>query len=520
MSHDSFLDDESTSGPEIEGGEPSVTESLESGGPAPSKKRNGMKVAFADSRSRVTAAISVALVFAVFIIFVFALGGDDSDPTEGLAKVPKSPRSLDKTTGGDESAEYTRLASEAEKSQAEAAKSEGASFVPSLVGAQRANELSDVDPLDEDLRGDGSGLRGPGEVTMGLDDVVIDEPPPLPIEEPVEEPAKEPEQEASYDESDIDRIRREMRAEFEEQAALAYQAAIARENARRAALYNGFSPEETEAQILGFSQQLLTQSRPQGMLVAEWSGMDTSNADAEAATDLGFQPQGSLSPTTSADSGASSSSPGVEAESEECPYRLASTAEVDYAVMLSRADSDIGGYVRAQIAGGPRSGAILLGTFSPTGEFLQVGFETMVIDGHAYPVDAYAVDPERGQQAAVRSSINRHIAARLSGAFLQTFADTYSAVVREAGTRVVITDEGTPIESNDGYTSEQIIAIAGADAIGEGTGVISEIFGRNTTVVLDRGAEIGVLFVDQVCSETDPEASRAMLGTQLEKVYP
>ena len=488
---------------------------IEDQGAAPVKGRKfGGGVAFADSRSRVWAALTTALFLSIFVIIFIFTGGSEEDDV-GAARVQGAPRTLDKTTGGDESPEYTRLASDVEKTRAEHAKERGDSFVPSLVGAQRTNELTAVDPLDEDLRGDGSSLRDSDAVIMGLDDVVVEEPPPLPIEEPliVDEPD---EPEPTYSETDVDRLRREMRDEFAEQAALAYQAAIARENARRAALYNGFTPEESEAQILGFAQQIMAQKALTGMGFVEWgddsegAGLTSGGAGSDASSTL----RPDSAPAGVIDASIAGSEP------QQGGYLVAQVADVDYAVMLSAADSDAPGFVRAQVVSGRRNGAVLLGSFAVAGDYLQINFTTMVWGGQSYTVDAYAVDPLQGQRAAVRSDVDRHIASRLSGAFLQTFADTYAEVVRESGTRVVVLPDGSQVEETDSFTSEEILAISAGDAVGESTGVIREIFDRETTVTLDAGSEIGVLYVGSTYSDDLPRSLSAGIGTTEVQVYP
>ena len=80
--------------------------------------------------------------------------------------------------------------------------------------------------------------------------------------------------------------------------------------------------------------------------------------------------------------------------------------------------------------------------------------------------------------------------------------------------------DGSQVEETDSFTSEEILAISAGDAVGESTGVIREIFDRETTVTLDAGSEIGVLYVGSTYSDDLPRSLSAGIGTTEVQVYP
>jgi len=111
---------------------------------------------------------------------------------------------------------------------------------------------------------------------------------------------------------------------------------------------------------------------------------------------------------------------------------LLSAGSIEYAQLLTEANTDVPGPILAQIVTGPFQGARLIGTFEETYNYLTLNFDTVVLDGVDYSVDAVAIDPETTLPGVV-TDINRRYFTRVvlpvAAEFIAGFADALGLLV-------------------------------------------------------------------------------------------
>ena len=67
---------------------------------------------------------------------------------------------------------------------------------------------------------------------------------------------------------------------------------------------------------------------------------------------------------------------------------------IEYAQLMTEANTDAPGPVLAQIVSGPLAGSRAIGSFKASDEYITLQFNTVVVDGIAYGTDAIALDPK------------------------------------------------------------------------------------------------------------------------------
>lgn len=174
-----------------------------------------------------------------------------------------------------------------------------------------------------------------------------------------------------------------------------------------------------------------------------------------------------------------------------------------YAEMISRANSDAPGPVLARILQGELEGATLIGSFQTVRNALVISFDRMTVrttrDGvevnETVPISTVAVDTSH-IGTALATSVDRHLFQKLAIGFTAGFAQGFGNALAESGRTIIRTDGGTVIESSlDMKTEEQLLS-AGGQAVSEAGNILMDEFGkRPTTVIVESGTPIGILFL-------------------------
>ncbi len=174
-----------------------------------------------------------------------------------------------------------------------------------------------------------------------------------------------------------------------------------------------------------------------------------------------------------------------------------------YAVLVGRADSDVPGPVIAKILQGDYKGATLVGSFKKAGENLVISFTKMTVEKSAsgeeinetVAINAVAVDTAN-IGTGLSTSVDRHLFEKLAIGFTSAFAQGFGQAVSNKGSTTYIGPSGTFTTSNGNLdTREQLLSASGS-AIAKGGQILDSEFGnRPTTVVVDGGTAIGVLFL-------------------------
>lgn len=196
------------------------------------------------------------------------------------------------------------------------------------------------------------------------------------------------------------------------------------------------------------------------------------------------------------------------AESSSDIEVLLPAGTIEYARLVTEANSDVPGPVLAEVATGPLRGGRLIGSFTSTGRLLTLSFNTIVIDGIDYPVTGVAIDPETtlpGVASDVNPRYIRRVVLPAAAEFITEFSDAISDSGR---TSIVISgDSVSETTSNDDLSDDQEVA-SGISAAGEELEEILDdaVDNIEPLVRVRAGTSVGVLFTTSVIDQSRSQA--------------
>ncbi len=171
--------------------------------------------------------------------------------------------------------------------------------------------------------------------------------------------------------------------------------------------------------------------------------------------------------------------------------------EIFYGQIVTQASSDIDGPVLARIFSGPMRGAKILGSFQRAEQnALILSFDTMVIDGIDYQIDAVAVDPKTTSPGIV-TDVNYHLFKRVILPGAAAFIEGIASAFAERENSVTVTGDVIVEEQEDLNTGGKI-----ATGIEESARVVGEVLEdeadrvEEPTVIVAAGTAVGILFVE------------------------
>lgn len=180
---------------------------------------------------------------------------------------------------------------------------------------------------------------------------------------------------------------------------------------------------------------------------------------------------------------------------------------IEYAQLITEANTDVPGPILAEVLTGPFKGARLIGTFESTYNYLTLNFNRIVLDGVDYNADAVAVDPKT-TLPGMATDINRRYFQRVVLPVAAEFVTGFTQALSESGTTSIIIsgDTTTQTTSNQDRSSDQEVALGIATAGKEFAGIIDEIKQNNPQLIRVRaGTPMGILFVESVTDSEDEE---------------
>lgn len=174
---------------------------------------------------------------------------------------------------------------------------------------------------------------------------------------------------------------------------------------------------------------------------------------------------------------------------------------IEYAQLITEANTDAPGPVLAQILTGPLKGGRLIGTFSSTSKFLTLNFNTVVVDGIDYAADSVAIDPDTTLPGVVTEIDNRYLKRVLlpgAAAFIEGLTE---AIADSGRTTIEIRNsDGSSSTTTEGTSGTNQEVASGIAEAGEEMGEILDDIADETEPMIRvaAGTPIGVLFVASV----------------------
>jgi len=171
---------------------------------------------------------------------------------------------------------------------------------------------------------------------------------------------------------------------------------------------------------------------------------------------------------------------------------------IEYGQSVIEANTDAPGPVMAQIISGPLRGSRVIGSFTSTDDYITLNFNTIVIDGIDYPIEAVAIDPNTTLPGMVTEIDHRYfkrIILPMAAEFVTGFADALS----ESGTTSVYISDSSVTQSSSNKSSEQEVA-SGVSEAGDKLSEILDEEAENTKPMLRlaSGTPMGILFIAPV----------------------
>lgn len=200
---------------------------------------------------------------------------------------------------------------------------------------------------------------------------------------------------------------------------------------------------------------------------------------------------------------------------EEIDNIIIPAGTIEYAQLITEANTDAPGPILAQIASGPLAGSRLIGTFSSTDNYLVLNFNQIVIDGVSEAANAVAIDPNTTLPGMV-TEIDRRYLKRIILPAAAAFVEGLAEAVSESGTTTIFIDGDTVAQSTSDTDNQQEVA-SGIEEAGESLSDILEEEADSTRPMLRiaAGTPIGIMFVTPVIEGDDLEEENQRQQQQL-----
>lgn len=202
----------------------------------------------------------------------------------------------------------------------------------------------------------------------------------------------------------------------------------------------------------------------------------------------------------------------LKAEAKEEAKALVPAGTVNYAQLLTEANSDVPGPILAQILSGPLAGGRAIGRFQVMNDYIVLTFNLVTLKGKEYAINALALDPDTTLGAMATEVDHRYFSRVLlpaAGSFMSSFGSALSS----GDTTTSQTDSGFVVnEAKKGYKEA---TFAGLGQAGQ---TIAQFFQQQaqqtkTLVRVGVGTSMGLFFLGSVFDPSVVKPANPMLGT-------
>ena len=174
---------------------------------------------------------------------------------------------------------------------------------------------------------------------------------------------------------------------------------------------------------------------------------------------------------------------------------------IEYAQLITEANTDAPGPILAQIVTGPLKGGRLIGSFTSTGRFLTLNFNTIILDGVDFAANAIAIDPETTLPGVV-TDIDRRYFQRIILPAAAEFVEGLTEAISESGTTTIVINDndGSSTSTSTGAQDSRQEVASGIEEAGEALAeILEDVAGETEPLLRVRaGTPIGVLFTSSV----------------------
>ncbi len=182
---------------------------------------------------------------------------------------------------------------------------------------------------------------------------------------------------------------------------------------------------------------------------------------------------------------------------------------IEYAQLITEANTDVPGPILAEIMTGPFKGGRLIGTFEETYNYLTLNFNTIVLNGVDYSAEGVAIDPKT-TLPGMATDINRRYFARVVLPVAAEFITGFASAIADSGnTSITISGDSVTESSSNSRSEDQEVALGIAKAGEELGGIINEIKDNYPQLLRVRaGTPMGILFVSAVTDNQDASSEQ------------
>lgn len=173
---------------------------------------------------------------------------------------------------------------------------------------------------------------------------------------------------------------------------------------------------------------------------------------------------------------------------------------IEYAQLLTEANTDAPGPILAQIVTGPLKGGRMIGSFTAQQNYLTLTFDTIVIDGIDFAANGIAIDPDTTLPGVV-TDIDRRYFKRIILPAAAEFVTGLTRAIAESGTTTITIDgdSTTSTTSNANTSNDQEVATGIEQAGEEISDIMDEIADDVEPLLRVRaGTPLGILFTSPV----------------------
>lgn len=247
---------------------------------------------------------------------------------------------------------------------------------------------------------------------------------------------------------------------------------------------------------------MLAQQNPENLqnLQTYMAGLRRANPVAEVTAYANMADFKVEAPSQTAPAGQIAAAGTAEDESK---IKLPLAGKILYAQLVSRANSDAPGPVLAKIVQGQYAGATLIGSFQKAQDSLIISFDRMTVEttrdgeeiNETVAIKSVAVSTDY-IGTALATSVDRHMFQKIAIGFTAAFAQGFGDAVSDRGNTTIDTGNGTITTSNGDLNSKEELMSATGKAVAQTGSILMDEFGRRpTTIIVESGTPIGVLFL-------------------------